>query len=118
MNNDLAGFDEAPVYNRLPMVEAGNYVAEILTLRRFYSKEKDKDYFAAEFRILEAAPGSGSPVGAECVELLPLSGQYKATFYGKAKQIIGAATGEDARQVTKEDFDEATADDNPCKGYK
>jgi hypothetical protein len=116
--SNLSGFDEAPVFNRLPSFELGSYVVEVLSFRKFFSESKPGDYFASEFRIVEASPGSGNKPGDEVADVLPLHGPFKATFYGKTKQIIASATGEKSGQIKLSDLEEATSTDNPCKGAK
>lgn len=118
MSNRLSGFDEAPVYDRLPGFEIGTYLAEVIEMTKFQSSTEDGEYFKARFRILEAAPGSRNSPGDEVAEVLPLFGQWKKTFFGKVKSLIAAATLENSSKITYDDFDEATGPENPTAGTK
>ena len=112
----LAGFDDAPVYVRLPQFDDGTYVGEVIRLERFKTDEGDR--FKIEARIVWAAPGSKLNVGDEVAEVLPLFGKYKLTFFGKVKNMLGALAGEDPRTIKTSDIDEAVAEDQPYKGIK
>lgn len=119
MGNKLAGFDEAPVFDRLPRFDVGTYVAEVIEMKEFESTTNPGDfYFKATFKILEAAPGSKSAVGDEVGELIPLQGKWKKTLFGVVKGIVGACTGERGSSITYEDYQEAVAADNPAQGAK
>lgn len=115
----LSGFDEAPVYERLPRFAAGTYVAEVLEMTEYASAlEKTQKFFKITLRILEAAPGSKSSAGDEVAEIEQLFGKYRDSAYGRVRAIVGSCTGERGRNVSNDDYDEAVSAENPCKGSK
>lgn len=117
MSNGYVGFDNAPVVERLPGWEVGTYIAKVVSLSKFTSVTKGGDYFKAAFEIMQASPGSNLKVGDNIAEVLPLFGAWRLTFYGKAKNLIGACGNVPGRLIKEKDFLEAVDEDkNPCAG--
>lgn len=119
----MAGFDSAPVYDRLPKLShaecAGTYVAEIKDVVEFASaQDEDQKYFKVVVRILEAAPGSSLAVGDEACELEQLTGKHAKSAFGRVKSIIGAIVDERGSAITLQDYEEAVAPDSPVRGEK
>ena len=111
------GVDKAEASDKLPFISPGTYVLEVSRLKLVESKTGE-DFFAAEFKVLEAEGAEARPAGTECVHLIKLSGKWRMTALGNVKAFAAALIGESVENIGTSDMDELVSDEQPALGNK
>lgn len=110
--SNFTGIENAKTSEKLPPLSEGQYTLLVEALKVIDTRSKGK-MFVAEFEVLESEGAKANPRGSRASHLIKMS---LDSALGNIKGLIAAILGESEKNVTATLCDQATADDQPCRG--
>ncbi len=112
--SDFDGIESVSSSSRLPRIEDGEYVLEVLSNKK-QAGRKGGFFFIDEFKVVSSIGPKANAPGSLCSTVMDKSWD---TTMGNKKHFVSALINTSERNVTAKDCDELYSDAQPGRGVR